>query len=411
MKDRSQAKSKIAIMTSGTELPPAKPANDLAEFSIATMAGLSLALASMLICVVTLAGDVASARDFVVFWATGQQLIHHANPYDAAAMMRIEHTAGLNKGYGSLYMRNPPFALPLALPLGLVGLRIGALLWSLILAACLVVSGWLMWLMHGRPAGRIHWLAYSFAPALICLFIGQTALFSLLGLTLFLRLYRERPFMAGLSLWLCALKPHLFLPFGVVLLVWIVLSRSYKIVAGALVALATSSALAYLLDPTAWRDYAQMMQAPGIAKEFIPCLSDAMRLWLSPQTIWLQYLPAAVACAWALVYFWRRRIAWDWMRDGSLLMLVSILTAPYCWLYDQAVLIPALLQGAYVTRYRPLLAVLALASLPVEIGLMAGVKITSPLYLWAAPGWFAWYLFARAYSGQSKASEQTQPAV
>ncbi len=121
-------------MTSGTELPPAKPTNDLAEFSIATMAGLSLALASMLICVVTLAGDVASARDFVVFWATGQQLIHHANPYDAAAMMRIEHAAGLNKGYGSLFMRNPPFALPLAMPLGLVGLRIGALLWSLILA-------------------------------------------------------------------------------------------------------------------------------------------------------------------------------------------------------------------------------------------------------------------------------------
>ncbi len=223
--------------------------------------------------------------------------------------------------------------------------------------------------MQGRPASRIHWLAVSFAPALICLFIGQTALFSLLGLTLFLRLYRERPFLAGLALWLCALKPHLFLPFWVVLLVWVVLSRSYKIVAGAAVALAASSTLAYLIDPTAWRDYAQMMQAPGIAKEFIPCLSDAMRLWLSPQTIWLQYLPAVLACIWALVYFWRRRNAWDWMRDGSLLMLVSILAAPYCWLYDQAVLIPALLQGAYITRSRSLLAVLALASLPVEIGL------------------------------------------
>lgn len=398
-------------MTSGTELPSAKPSNDLAEFSIATMAGLSLALASMLICVVTLAGDVASARDFVVFWATGQQLIHHANPYDATAMARIEHTAGLNKGYGTLYMRNPPWALPLVLPLGLVGLRIGALLWSLILLACLAVSGWQMRVMHGRPASRIHWLAFSFAPALICFIIGQTALFSLLGLTLFLRLHRERPFMAGLSLWLCALKPHLFLPFGVVLLAWIILSKSYKIAAGALVALAATSGLASLIDPTAWWDYAQMMRAPGLEHEFIPCLSVAMRLWFSPQTAWLQYLPVALGCSWALVYFWRRRNTWDWMKDGSLLMLVSILVAPYCWLYDQAVLIPALLQGAYEARYRPLLAVLALASLPIEIGLMAGVKIISPLYLWAAPGWLAWYLVARAYSGESKPSNEVLPAV
>jgi hypothetical protein len=382
------------MMTSATDRSAAKPANDLTEFTIATMAGLSVALISMLICVVTLTGQVASARDFVVFWATGQQLAHHANPYDAAAMMQIEHSAGLNPGYGALFMRNPPWALPLVLPLGFVGLRVGALLWSLVLLACLVASGWLLWLMHGRPASRIHWLTISFAPALICLFIGQTAIFALLGLTLFLYLYRERPWMAGLALWLCALKPHLFLPFGVVLLAWIAVSKSYKILAGAAMALAATSALAFWIDPAAWLDYLRMMRAPGIAKEFVPCLSVAMRLWLSPLSTWLQYLPVALACVWALAYYWPRRQSWDWTKNGSLLMLVSVLTAPYCWLYDQGVVIPALLQGAYSARYRPLLAILALASLPIEIGLMSGVKITSALYLWTAPAWLAWYLFA-----------------
>ena len=389
-------------MTIGSAPSVAKPANDFAELSIATVAGLAFALIAIFMCVVPIAGKLASARDFVVFWATGQQLIHHANPYDAAAMRQIEQSAGLDPRYGVLFMRNPPWALPLVLPLGLVGMRIGALLWSMVLLACMIVSGLLTRNINGRPKNRIHWLALSFAPALVCLFVGQTALFALLGLALFLRLHGTRPFVAGFSLWLCALKPHLFLPFIVVLLAWIVVSRSYRILAGAALAMVTSCALTYCIDPSAWRDYSAMMQAPGIAKEFIPCLSVAMRLWLSPQSMWLQYLPAAIACVWALGYFWSRRYTWDWKKDGSLLMLVSIVFAPYCWLYDQALAVPALLEGAYLTRSRPLLAILALANLPIEIGLMCNIRITSALYLWTAPAWFAWYLFARAYAAEPK---------
>ncbi len=397
-------------MTSRTGDSLAKPVNDFAEFSIATVAGLAVALIAIFLCVVAIAGNLASARDFVVFWATGQQLIHHANPYDPAAMGRIEHTAGLAAEYGVLYMRNPPWALPLVLPLGLVGVRVGALIWSLILCACLGVSGWQIWIMYGRIGNRLYWLAYSFAPALVCIFVGQTALFSLLGLVLFLRMYRTRPFMAGLSLWLCALKPHLFLPFAVVLLAWIVVTRSYKILAGAASALAASLAVTCLIDPTALGDYTNMMHAPGIEKEFIPCLSVAMRLWISPQTASFQYLPAVIACAWALAYYWSRRNRWDWMINGSVLMLVSLFAAPYCWLYDQGLAIPALLQGAYTARSRTLLAILALANLPIEIELMFGIRITSALYLWTAPAWLVWYLFAIASSGQSQAVEPATKA-
>lgn len=394
------------MMTSATDLSKDKPAVDLAEVSIATMAGLSLALTSMLVCVVALAGNVASARDFVVYWATGQQLVHHANPYDPAAMMQIEHSAGLNPGYGPLFMRNPPWALPLALPLGWLNLRSGAFLWSLVLLTCLLVSGWLLWQLHGRPANRIHWLSISFAPALICLFIGQTALFALLGLVLFLYLYPRRPVLAGVALWFCTLKPHLFLPFGAVLLAWIVVSKSYKILAGATLALAASCVLALGIDPAAWTDYLQMMRAPSVEKEFIPCLSVALRLGLSPTATWLQYLPVALACAWALVYFWQHRQNWDWTKHGSLLMMVSVIAAPYCWIYDQGIVIPALLHGAYTTRFRPMLTVLALASLPIEIGLMAGIRITSALYLWTAPVWLAWYLIAVATSTPSPAKSK-----
>jgi hypothetical protein len=42
-------------------------------------------------------------------------------------------------------MLNPPSALMLALPLAFFGLRTGALIWSLLLLGCLVVSVRLLW--------------------------------------------------------------------------------------------------------------------------------------------------------------------------------------------------------------------------------------------------------------------------
>lgn len=383
-------------MTSRTDVSAAKPVHDFAELSIAISAGLVLALTTLFVCVVPLSGKIAGSRDFVVFWGTGQQLVHHANPYDPAAMGQIERNAGISAGYGTLYMRNPPWALPLVLPLGLVNLRIGALLWSLAIVACLLASVHLLWQMHGRPENRLHWLGYAFGPAMVCILMGQSSLFALLGYVLFQRMHRTRPFLAGASLWLCALKPHLFVPFGVVLLVWALATRSYRILAGAAVAVAGSCVVAALVDPTVWVDYARMMHAAGFEKEYVPCLNVVLRLWLRPQSMWLQYLAPVLASAWALVYFRTRRHAWDWSRYGGLLVLVSLVAAPYSWVYDGGLAIPALLDGIYVTRSRFLLVVLAIASLMIEIELVWGIKVASAFYLWTAPAWLAWYLLARA---------------
>jgi hypothetical protein len=367
---------------------------DYAELSIALVSGLALTLTALFLCVAPLTGQIAGARDFVVYWSTGQQLAHHANPYETEAMGRLEHGAGLDPRYGILYMRNPPWGLPIALPLGFVGVRLGALLWSLTLLGCLLLSVRLLGELHGQPRSLLNWLGYSFAPALMCVIVGQTSLFALLGLALFLRLVARRPLLAGMALWLCTLKPHLFLAFGLVLACWIVVEKSYRVVLGFAAAMVTSVALTWLIAPAAWTQYEQMIRASGIENEFIPCVGVALRMWVNPQSTLLQYLPAIVGCAWAVVWYWAKHRRWDWKSDGSLLMLVSLVCAPYCWLFDQALAIPALLYGAYITRSRLLLATLALGSVAIEAALVMGVKLPSPLFVWTAPLWLCWYLLA-----------------
>jgi hypothetical protein len=391
-------------MATRLDLPPAEQRNDFAEVAIASAAGLALAVTILFIFAVPIAGKLAASRDFLSYWATGRQLVHHRNPYDRDAIWAIEHAAGLDPRT-VLIMRNPPWALPIAYPLGFLGLRFAGILWTFLLLACLLVSIRIVRELHGSPPNRIHWLGFAFTPAIICLTMGQTSLLALLGLVLFLRFHRCHPFNAGAALWLCALKPHLFLPFAAVLALWIVLTRAYKLLAGFSVALAFTSAIAFLIDPSAWPDYARLMRSPSVENQYIPCLADVFRHWLHPHAVWLQYLPVALACIWALVYFWRRRAHWDWLTGSSSLILVSLVAAPYSWLYDQCLAIPALLDAAYATRSRKLLAALALLILAADLELCF-VKVTSTLFLWTAPAWLVWFLFARA----SAAAKQPAPA-
>jgi hypothetical protein len=399
----SQSDTEIMESSAPEMIPAGKPGiqrkilHAVVTLPLVTVCGLAFGLTAGMLCMVLLLPNAPCTRDYIIYWATGQQLAHHANPYDQVATTQLEHSAGLPANLNPGVMRNLPWALPLVFPLGFLSLRAGWVLWALMLFACLVVSVHLLWILNGRPGNRRVLLGYSFGPALLCLLFGQTSLLALLGLVLFLRLHRTHPFLAGISLWLCALKPHLFLPFGIVLMAWVLVSRCYKLLAGAAVAMAASCAITFAIDPLAWTQYAQMARSSGIEREYIPCLSFLLRAWLSPHSIWLQYLPAAVGCAWALAYYWPRRHAWDWTKNGSPLMLVSVLVAPYSWVYDQGLVIPALLQVAFLTRFRGLLIALAFLSALVEIALFRSLSHPAAIaYLtyWTAPAWLVWYLIA-----------------
>jgi hypothetical protein len=377
-----------------------------AKLSLAAVCGLTFAFTVYIFFLSMLSAEFAGSRDFASYWATGQQIAHHGNPYDRDALVRIGRAAGLSGMQQFLHLRYPPWTLPLFYPLGFFGMHAASIAWSLLLLVCLLGSVHMLWVMHGRPRKRRYLLGYTFGPALICLIMGQTTILALLGLVLFLRLHRTRPFLAGVSLWLCALKPHLFLPFGVVLLAWVVVSRSYKVLMGAAVAIAVSCAVAFLMIPMEWSQYALMLRRQESDFEFAACLSVLLRFWIDKSAVWLQYLPSALGCIWGLGYFWPRRFKWDWTKDGSVLMLVSLIVPPHTFLYDQVLAIPALLQGASVTRSYSKLTALALLSALVECGLIGLLWSSSSLYvwtLWSAPAWLAWYLWAAGNKGTQEA--------
>ncbi len=350
---------------------------------------------------ITLNDKDAAERDFIQYWVAGQQLVHRANPYDPAATLRLERACGLDESQSPRVSFSPPVALFLTLPLGLASAKTGLLLWLLLLLACLSVALFLLWKIHGKPEGRLHLLGYVFAPALCCLGGGQLGIFFLLAIALFLYLHKSRPFLAGAALLPCAMKPHLFLPFAAVLLLWVVTRKVYGLLAGFSAALLASCALTLSLDRQVWSQYSQTMQATGVLNVWVPSLSATLRYLIAPKALWLQFLPEAAACLWAVWYFLSRRNRWSWMEQGMILLLVSAICVPYGFFFDETMLFPAVLFGLYraLDSHRSILPLALIGGVSL-IEVLASAPVVSPYYLWTTPAWLAWYLYATRSTGR-----------
>ncbi len=342
----------------------------------------------------TQSDEKATERDYIQYWVIGQQLVHHANPYDVAATVALEEKAGLGNRMPRMSPSPPTVVFPM-LFLGLVGPKTGYILWWLLNMGCLSIALWLLWRLNGRPNNRIHLFGYAFAPALICLNAGQLCIFLLLGVVLFLYFNESRPALAGASLLPCALKPHLFLVLGFVVLLWVIRRRKYRALFGFAAAVAVSCAVPLYFDPLAFQHYFSMMAQQRILDVFIPTFGVALRFLVDRNLVALQFVPAVLGCAWALWYFTRHRENWNWMRHGLLILLVSEACAPYGYFTDECILLPFILAGLYhSTRLGWSFAVLAAIDAAALVEVSNNVNIISPWYLWTVPAWITWYFYS-----------------
>jgi Glycosyltransferase family 87 len=334
-------------------------------------------------------------KDFIEYWAAEQGLIKHANPYDPAFVLRIEQAEGFDKGRPEFWYSPPP-ALILALPLGFLGAKTGLVAWTLFHFASLSLALWILWRLHGRPDTLLHLLGYLFAPVVLCFEAGQISILFLLSIVLFLYFMRKAwTFPAGMVLFPCVLKPHLFLVFGIALLLWIVHRKAFGIVAGFLVALVASLAATWMLDPQIWSQYRHMMSTEGMLNEYVATLSVSLRFVLNRHAIWIQFIPAILGVFWAISYFARKRGEWDWMNQGLVVLLVSVLCAPYGWFFDESLLLPAVLTAALRARDKGRsLWPIGLVSAVALVEVYESVNVMSPFYLWSTPAWLGCYLYA-----------------
>ncbi|HEX6773076.1 MAG TPA: glycosyltransferase family 87 protein [Acidobacteriaceae bacterium] len=359
-----------------------------------TVAAVCILAAGLAVIVLMTSQNSLAGRDWITYWASGRQLLSHQNPYDQAALAALDRSAGAGNGKVAI-IRYPPSGLLFELLLAQFGPRTAGVLWILALIGALVISIRLLRQMMDQTGDRNHLLGYLFPPVLCCLMAGQIGILLLLSFTLFLYLHERHPWIAGAVLSFCLSKPHLMALPLTVLVVWSLGRKRFQILAGGALTLLACGLIPLYFDPQIWSHYLAGFRGEHIENEFIPVLSCVFRVLVHREWQMLQFVPVLCGIAWALAYYWRRRDSWEWLRDGSFLMAVGVLVAPYAWITDEALALPAVLFGLYALprtgRSVIPYAVLALAGLGETL---FAIPPGTGLYLWTAPAWVAWCVYA-----------------
>lgn len=287
-------------------------------------------------------------NDFLSYWAVGRLLLEGGNPYDVDAILELQRALG-SRFVEPGVIRNPPWTLPLLLPFAAIPFGAGWYAWA---AAQIVLIGlcaamlWKLFEGSARPAVAIT-LTFLFPPAVFVALGGQIGGILLLGLTGFtVAVEKRRDFVAGLFLSLLTLKPHLLLPFGAVVLLWSWRERRYRALLGAAAGAAVGCLTALHFQPDIFGQYLEFARAEVPEEDVVSTPGAALRQLIGFRHFWAQWIPAALGIGWAVSRYSGRAHDWSWRSELPQLTAVSWLAAPYGWVYDMVLLVPAVLDGA-----------------------------------------------------------------
>ncbi len=372
----------------------------------------------VIVCVLLITSFGAVVRtplhnDFVEYWAAGRLLLAGKNPYSPSTMLSVEASSGFT-AKRPLLLWNPPWTLPFILPFGALPYAKASATWLLLNLAIVFACADFLWRLYGGEARRrwLGWLlAASFFPLLTALGLGQIGPLIVCGLTLFLRYYASRPLLAGVATLLIAVKPQLLYLFWIVLLLDCLRRARWRLLAGAGAALLVASLLPLSLNPNLWGHYRELAGSGSVLHNPSPNIGTLLRVIWGDHA-WLQFVPSLLGAGWALFFWWRQRRSWTWSDQLPLLLLVSLVTTAYGWLFDQVVLLPAIMQVAVPLagrrgrlRVQTLTAYIASSAL---MALFVLLRETGTAYTWTAPVWLILYLWAwRGIAAKSGCPEVT----
>lgn len=318
-----------------------------------------------LLLIRNVAPDEFRLGDFSIFWSAAVVAGAGGNPYDIDQTSAVMTPAGF---------WNPPFTLPVYLPLGLLDVWPARWVWTALNLGGALGAAAVLWREYGGAAVRTGVpvvLTLTFYGQYWNLLMAHALGLELLGLAGFLYfLRRDRPAAAGVCASLTALKPQLLLIFAL----WLILGATRRqglvvLIAGGLTILA-ALVVAEVVTPGVTRHYLDVHQRPSEEnhKAMTDIVSGApgynLRKVVSsvddPSTFWVQFVPAAAVGVFALGYWLVRRRSWDWTEELPVAVWLSALATPYgFWACDQALLLIPVLQvaarlvarGGRVTRW------------------------------------------------------------
>ena len=336
------------------------------------------------------------AQDLAQYWAAAH--LARQNPYSFQAVEQFESANGVSTIVPPMVLRTPPWAVVLVLPLGLLNYQTSYAVWAVLSIVAVAGCARAAWnLVHASPSLAPAFLSLIFGPTLCLLMLGQIAVLVLVGITLFLTMVeRKQDWIAGASLLLVLLKPHIAVLFLLAIALWAIRCRRWAIIVSGLCAIAATSIAAVALNPHIFSQYLQFVRQ--FVQETTPYPNIGGLLYGTTGRHSLAWLPQLLGLLW-LAFYWRRHAAaWDWKTHGMVVLLVSLACSYYSFPFDQIIVLPALMAAFANGNRRIFLAGFVLTNLgyAVYLSKIAGHYGFDYMFLWwTASAWMITYLLSR----------------
>lgn len=287
--------------------------------------------------------------DYVQYWAASRVNLAGGNPYDWHELLAAEREAEPSLPT-PVMMWNPPWTLSLVLLPSLLPYLPSRTLWLVVSGLVLAASARLLWSYWGgrsQQLAPVIVLALVFPPSVFALVMGQISPLLLLGIAGFLVFEKKgRPGAAGAVAAVTLVKPQVVYLLWAALLIWSLHGRQWRFLGGAAASVAAMSLLPLVTNPRVFLDYVHAVRERTPDYFVTPTLGTFLRLLVSWEYSWLMFAPAIIGVGWLVVHWHTQGRAWDWSNRISLVLLLSVVTSPYVWLFDQVILLLPALQVA-----------------------------------------------------------------
>jgi hypothetical protein len=288
------------------------------------------------------------ADDFVAYWASSRLLLEGKDPYNEELLLLLQRKAGWSQTNPFIPL-TPPWTLTLLLPFGALDYWASRLIWFVIsLILILFFADWAWFFFEGPRQHRwMSWLGgIFFYPVLFNLKLGQITPLLLIGLWAFVEMEgKKRYWWAGFFSVLLTIKPQTMFLFWVAAFLWVLHKKKWNFLWGFLSGLLILALVPMVFFPAVYSSYWGLGQT-HVLNPGTPTLGSILRLSFGEQPLFLQFIPSLLGIIWGIGYWITYRKRWDWPKELPLLILVSLLTASYGWIYDQVLLVFVLMQCA-----------------------------------------------------------------
>lgn len=287
--------------------------------------------------------------DFLAYWSAARLLATGGNPFDPAsmeAMQRANSSDPCAETGVILGPWNPPWLSLILLPFSILPFKLVAPFWLFCNILLVGLAVMLTLRLADRPivAPDFLWIFISclaFGPTIALLNMGQISSLVLLGLVLGIFLLgKSRDLLAGAAFLLATIKPHLSYLLLLMIFIYVIRYRRWKIALGLAAAALASILIAWLLFPRWISYYFTLISDTPFFQLYTSTLGSFMA-----EVFGVQYLRLggilALPLAWPLLKIAKRK---SWLAAANFALLVSVPLAPFGYSFDQIVLLPVIVE-------------------------------------------------------------------